>query len=205
MRSIGWFCRDLLGKEYGPYGLERVRGWLADGTLEADTEVRHSLDEDSQFAGDLEECPAENVVCLRHPKRAAVKYCLWCQASVCASCGGAPQAHYCRSCRNWYYNRRQIAGLVDYVLIPGGLLYAAYWMQRVSWEFHRNHSDLDIYFDLFPTLGVASFLTLAGYLLTKDSWSGRSPGKLLCGLWAVDVSTGLSRCKASQARERLFG
>lgn len=197
--SIGWFCVNLAGQEYGPYSLQELRQFLADGTIEADTEIRHCLNNRNQFAGDIgnlgSEVPTAAVRCLRHPGSPAVKFCEVCLAALCTRCGGAPQARLCRSCQNWCYNRRQIAGIIDFYVIPAGIAMLLGWFidilyQQRDWG-RLGFEQLETMRWLHEMSMQAMVVLLSGFLLFKDGWQGRSPGKFLCGLQTVDATTGL--------------
>lgn len=176
--EIGWFCE---GK--GPFSLEEMRRRWADGQLDRDAEVRHSLEPRETYAGDVEEFrepgySAPSIPCLRHPKRVALSFCLCCWAPICRKCMVGDRN--CQRCHRGLYDRRLLAGVLDFLIVPFLLSLCI----GFTYSLKRLH-DTPYYFEYSVLFGYP--ILMAGYVLQKD-WRG-SLGKWILGLRAVDLET----------------
>lgn len=188
--DIGWFCEAS-----GPFTLaEMQRRWAA-GELDRDDQVRHALEPQPGFAGDVEEfreatAPTIDIPCLHHPKRTALSFCLCCWAPICQKCMIGDRN--CRRCHRGLYDRRLLAGVLDFCILPW-LLFA---VAGFSYALKGSHES-PYYFEYSLIFGYP--ILLACYVLQKD-WRG-SLGKWMLGLRAVDLETRLP-CGALPALQR---
>ncbi len=91
----------------------------------------------------------------------------------------------CKKCASGFANRRQFAYVVDIILlytfeiVTGGLLGVAMGSVGLTSESAINSVEWFL---------MVGFLTI---LLAKDGFEGRSPGKTLMGVQAIDRETGV--------------
>jgi uncharacterized RDD family membrane protein YckC len=217
LREIGWYAVGVDNREYGPFRRDSLRGYLASGVIKPDTQVRHNLDSEWLPAGDVEEIysgvlasgqgaslqeatkaterqllkEAEGQPCCGwHPRNKAVSVCHRCGVPICAKCLYKPQMWMCKGCHGSLYNRRTLAGIVDYILIPGALMWPPGIALRLSIEADKTgHGPTDAVAYLLLVLFVALNVLAMVYVLFKDClFAGRSLGKLCCGLRVVETS-----------------
>lgn len=215
IRTIGWWCRGLDEKEYGPYSLKTIRAYYSQGIISADTQVRHNTDDEWQSAGDMAEITADSVQehaeapgdqvmpsyrrmrdawrvaaegeveCIKHKNRKATRVCHRCHAPICEKDVYRHEHWMCKSCHSYLYNRRTFAGLLDYVFLP--------------WSINLGISFASILFEAhkstlvtagFLGLSYGTYMLMAAYWLFKDFlFTGRSLGKILCAIRVVDVGS----------------
>lgn len=228
VRSIGWYARDVDEKEYGPFRRDRLREYLAGGVIKADTQVRHNLEADWRPAGDVQdvsggvtiestggsldgaakgkkkkdlEREAEGELpCGWHAKNKAITVCHRCGVPVCSKCLYKPGMWMCKSCHGSIYNRRTLAGLVDYMGLPLVLTWgpaAAFGVALGASRTRMEQAGM-----LLIVLIVAMSALAVLYQMFKDSLpSGRSLGKLATGLQVISPETGLP-CTPVQSLQR---
>lgn len=90
----------------------------------------------------------------------------------------------CKKCYNGFANRRQLAFIIDTVLYRVGVVVVG-----VAFGFALLALHVDP-----EKIGYFSFpldLALVGLFLCKDGFGGQSPGKMACGVTAIDRRTGV--------------
>lgn len=97
----------------------------------------------------------------------------------------------CNKCRNAFANRRQFAWIIDHLIFYfisfiAGMLLGLLLMSSRSSNVPSVSTSPASGFDFTPLI-VGHVLWL-GFLL-KDGFSGRSPGKMVCGIRTIDVSS----------------
>ncbi|MDQ7826360.1 MAG: RDD family protein [Candidatus Eremiobacteraeota bacterium] len=211
-KTIGWWCRDLNDKVFGQYSLNTMRGYLEQRIINPDTMVRHNTEDEWRPAGEVEELQAppagsgmggEALVarnkrnewqkaaeaethCIKHRDKLAITVCYRCHAPVCSKDLYKPNQWMCKPCHNYLYNRRTLAGIVDYIILPYLLIFLTVLPMGMLAVFRNSPLAMKSYMGV----SYASMILILIYVLFKDYlFKGRSIGKLAAAIQVVDEKT----------------
>ncbi|MHB2020828.1 MAG: RDD family protein [Candidatus Xenobia bacterium] len=219
LKSIGWWLKDLDDKEHGPYSRDAVRQFQATGVISRDSLVRHNLDVQWQPVAEVMGVPEAvsgsvgqrlpdgkqasqyrhgTLNCVKHHDRPAITVCFRCHGPACEKCQYKTAQRMCKACHASLYNRRTVAGLIDYTLpswiasgVVGLMVAGAVGGHVLA---HHALKPEEVVASMRPAQMVGLFLNLVitAYLVFKERVisGGRSLGKAATGLRVVSFESG---------------